>query len=89
MLFPNVLVIVPFSKSTVFKICRQNMCHFRVNGKPIRHIFHPFQNVPASCGHCLNFTPSFLKIWKPYWRLEGHCSLDIKAMMMAGTSFNR
>ena len=35
-------------KSTVFEICRQKMCHFRVNGRPIRHIFHRFQNVPAS-----------------------------------------
>ena len=23
------------------------MCRFRVNGRPIRHIFHRFQNVPA------------------------------------------
>ena len=27
---------VPFSKSTVFKICRQKMCRFRVNRRPIR-----------------------------------------------------
>ena len=27
---------VPFSKSTVFKICRQKMCRFRVNRMPIR-----------------------------------------------------
>ena len=32
----NVLVRVPFSNSTVFKICRQKMCRFRVNGRPIR-----------------------------------------------------
>ena len=37
-------VRIPFSKSTVFKICRQEMCHFRVNGRPIRHIFHRLQN---------------------------------------------
>ena len=42
-------VRVPFSKSTVFKICRQKICRFHVNGRPIRHIFHRFQNVPASC----------------------------------------
>ena len=41
-------VTVPFSKSTVFKICRQKMCRFRVNRRPIRRIFHRFQNVPAS-----------------------------------------
>ena len=47
--FKFIPVRVPFSKSTVFEICRQKMCGFRVNGRPIRHIFHPFQNVPASC----------------------------------------
>ena len=31
---------VPFSKSAGKKMCR-----FRVNGRPIRDIFHPFQNV--------------------------------------------
>ena len=46
-------VRVPFSKSTVFKICRQKMCYFRVNRRPIRHIFHRFQNVPASCERSL------------------------------------
>ena len=45
--FQNVSVRVPFSKSTVFKLCRQKMCHFRVNGRPIRHIFHRFQTLPA------------------------------------------
>ena len=47
--FQNVLFRIPFSKSTIFKICRQKMCRFRVNRRPIRHIFHCFQNVPASC----------------------------------------
>ena len=47
-------VTVPFSKSTVFEICRQKMCRFRVNGRPIRRIFHRFQNVPASCERSLN-----------------------------------
>ena len=46
-------VTVPFSKSTVFEICRQKMCRFRVNGRPIRRIFHRFQNVPASCERSL------------------------------------
>ena len=46
-------VTVPFSKSTVFKICRQKMCRFHVNGRPIRRIFHRFQNVPASCERSL------------------------------------
>ena len=50
--FQNVLVIVPFSKSTVFKICRQRMCRLHVNGRPIRHIFHRFQNVAASRERC-------------------------------------
>ena len=53
--FQNVSVRVPFSKSTVFKICRQKMCRFRVNRRPIRRIFHRFQNVPASCERSLNF----------------------------------
>ena len=46
----SVPVIVPFSKSTVFKICRQKMCRFLVNGRPIRRIFHRFQ----MCWHCVN-----------------------------------
>ena len=51
--FQNVPIRAPFSKSTVFKLCRQKMCRFRVNGRPIRHIFHRFQNVPASCERSL------------------------------------
>ena len=54
--FQNVPVRVLFSKSTVFKICRQKMCGFRVNGRPIRRIFHRFQNVPASCERSLSFS---------------------------------
>ena len=46
-------VRVPFSKSTVFEICRQKMGRFRVNDRPIRHIFQRFQNVPASCERSL------------------------------------
>ena len=49
----NVPVRVPLSKPTVFEICRQKLCCFRVNEKPIRHIFHCFQNAPASCERCL------------------------------------
>ena len=45
--FPNLLIRVPFSKSTVFKICGQKTCRFRVNRRPVRRIFHRFQNVPA------------------------------------------
>ena len=52
--FQNVPVRVQFSKSTVFKICPQKMCRFRVNRKPTRHIFHSFQNVPASCKRILS-----------------------------------
>ena len=40
---------LPFSKSAGEKMCR-----FRVNGRPIRRIFHRFQNVPASCERSLN-----------------------------------
>ena len=54
-------VRAPFSKSIVFKICRQKMFHFRVNGRPIRHIFHRFQNVPASCERSLK-VPENLKL---------------------------
>ena len=52
--FQNVPIRVPFSKSTVFKICRQKMCRFHVNRRPIRRIFHRFQKVPASCERSLN-----------------------------------
>ena len=62
--FKNVPAGVPFSKSTVFKICRQNMCRFRVNGRPTLHIFHRFQNMPASCERslilCFFFTCFYL-----------------------------
>ena len=52
--FKFIPVRVPFSKSTVFEICRQKLCRFRVNRRPIRHIFHRFQNLPASCERSLN-----------------------------------
>ena len=51
--FQNVSVTISHSKSTVFKICRQKMCRFHVNGRPIRHIFHRFQNMSASCERSL------------------------------------
>ena len=51
--FKFIPVRVPFSKPTVFGICRQKICRFRVNRRPIRHIFHRFQNVPASCERSL------------------------------------
>ena len=62
-------VTVPFSKSTVFKICRQKMCRFRVNGRPIRRIFHRFQNVPASCERSLIFKTEML-IYQPKVNLD-------------------
>ena len=51
--FQTVSVRCPFSKSTVFKMCRHKKCRFRVNVRPIRRIFHRFQNVPASCERSL------------------------------------
>ena len=53
-------VRVPISKSTVFEICWQKICRFRVNGSSIRHIFHRFQNVPASCERSLNDNICFI-----------------------------
>ena len=40
---------LPFSKSAGKKMCR-----FRVNRRPIRRIFHRFQNVPTSCERSLS-----------------------------------
>ena len=61
--FQNVPIRVPFSKSAVFKFCWQKMCRFRVNRRPIRRLFHRFQNVPASCERSLSYKirvkPSF------------------------------
>ena len=49
-------------QSSVFKIYRfLNLpakiyrCRFCVNGRPIRHFFHRFQNVPASCESSLSY----------------------------------
>ena len=56
-------VRVPFSKSTVFKICRQEMCRFRVNGNvPLCHISCRFQNVPASCERSLDLGVLFSRL---------------------------
>ena len=57
--FQNVPVSVPFSKSTVFEICRQKMCRFPVNRRPIRRIFHRFQNVPPSCENAVLVKSNF------------------------------
>ena len=46
----------PCSKSIVFEICWQKMWSFHVNGRPIHHIFHCFQNVLASCERSLRQT---------------------------------
>ena len=32
-----------------FKICWQKICGFRMKGRPIRHIFRRFQNLPVTC----------------------------------------
>ena len=71
--FKFMSVRAPFSKSIAFKICRQKMCRFRVNGRPIRHIFHRFQNVPASCERSLKRTKMKLKtmVTKTTLRLGG------------------
>ena len=58
--FQNVPIRVPFSKSTVFKICRQKISRFCVNRRPIRRIFHRFQNVPASCERSLSVSSIIL-----------------------------
>ena len=62
--FQNVPIRVPFSKSAVFKICWQKMCRFRVNRRPIRGIFHRFQNVPASCERSLRKGMGVSRVFK-------------------------
>ena len=37
------------------KIYKQKMCRFRMNGRPINHMFHRFQNVTASCERNLSW----------------------------------
>ena len=44
------------------------MCRFRVNGRPVRHIFHRFQNVPVSCERFLN---------QMAWKEPQHFAVDV------------
>ena len=69
-----------FSKSTIFKICRQKMCRFRVNGRPIRHIIHRFQNVPASCERSLSlaFEWNFMVLFEAFSEMLLKCILSIR-----------
>ena len=52
-------VRVPFSKSTVFEICRRKIAVFVLAGRPIRHIFTAFKmcwdRVNAVLKHHLRF----------------------------------
>ena len=64
--FEQVLITRCRFYKSVFKICRfQNLpaknCRFRVNGRPIRHICHRFQNVPASSDRSLDFAIDFVE----------------------------
>ena len=87
--FQNVSVRVPFSKSTVFKICRQKMCRFRVNGRPISRNFHRFQNVPASCERSLRVTLR-LRLWYPgYLRVASMSRLLTSGGILSRTSKHR
>ena len=65
--------------SSVFKICRQNICRLLVNYPPIPHIFHRFQNVPASCVRSINiaFAVSLSKIRPVRWYLCSKIRLTI------------
>ena len=91
MLFQVRPVRVPFSKSTVFEICRQKMCRFRVNGRLIHQIFHRFQNMPASCEHSLillslggfnSFLTSYEFIWLLFfYRSNSILSRDYNAFV--------
>ena len=76
--FKYMLVRVPFSKSSDFEICRQKMCRFRVNGRPIRHIFHRFQNVPASCERSLSLIPHCKNSY-PSTAFAHHCKIAFSA----------
>ena len=65
---------LPFSKSAGKKMCR-----FRVNGRPIRHIFHRFQNVPASCERSLSFVANFRNL----------CDSDFNFIRITNLKFKR
>ena len=66
-----------FSKSTVFKMCRQKGCRFRVNRRPISHIFHRFQNVSASCERSLRCKVLFGNI-------AHHLETEIRKILVRG-----
>ena len=67
--FQNVPVRVPFSKSTIFRICRQKLCSFRVNGRPIRRVFHHL--IPWSVWWLMLIKSlNFLGVWKIN---DNHC----------------
>ena len=50
------------------------MHRFRVNGRPIRQIFHRFQNVPVSCERSL--LPSFVCFFSTLTTIEGDVACD-------------
>ena len=54
MLFPKCTGYSSGFKIYSFQNLLAKMCRFRVNERPIHHIFHRFQNVPASCERCRN-----------------------------------
>ena len=56
------------------------MCRFRVNRRHIRHIFHRFQNVPASCVRSLSYACLFSLFKQLYADLEA--LQDLKQKMM-------
>ena len=68
------------------------MCRFRVNGRPVCHIFHCFQNVPASCERSLRlmFTQKLLLI--PISKYDGDfrssCVID-KFVNYLSASYSR
>ena len=76
-------VRVLLSKPLVFEICWQKMCCFRVNGRPIRHIFHRFQNFPASCERNFNLGKSFVD----YLFSGPKSSVDLDLMALAFSFF--
>ena len=53
-----------------------------MNGRPIRHIFHRFQNVPASCERSLKGEILFCKI-------AHHLGPEVRKMMIRGMFANK
>ena len=90
----SVFIIFECSHDAVSKMCRlkfhfQNlsssnlpakMCRFRVNGRPIRHIFHRFQNVPPSCENSLSFMWSD-KFYQSYFAFCGSSSASCQHIL--------